>query len=151
MKCLSIWDPWATLIAIEAKEYETRSWRPPEALIGQRIAIHAAKSQEGMKLLASDREFAALVWQWFKTLGVDDPNPFRPGCIIATAVLLSVTETDSDIGRAVSRTEKALGDWRTGRFAWRLARIRTDFALPCRGKQGLFDVPAELLPVLEAA
>lgn len=40
MKAITLWQPWASLIAIGAKKYETRSWktnyRGP-------IAIHAAK------------------------------------------------------------------------------------------------------------
>lgn len=38
---LTVWQPWATLIAIGAKPYEFRSWRPPSWLVGQRMAIHA--------------------------------------------------------------------------------------------------------------
>ena len=43
MKAISLWQPWASLIACGAKPFETRSWAPPRELIGQRIAIHAAK------------------------------------------------------------------------------------------------------------
>jgi hypothetical protein len=43
MKAISLWQPWASLIACGAKPYETRHWAPPRELIGQRIAIHAAK------------------------------------------------------------------------------------------------------------
>jgi hypothetical protein len=43
MKVISLWQPWASLIACGAKPYETRDWAPPAALIGQTIAIHAAK------------------------------------------------------------------------------------------------------------
>jgi activating signal cointegrator 1 len=43
MKAISLWQPWASLIACGAKLYETRSWAPPRELIGQTIAIHAAK------------------------------------------------------------------------------------------------------------
>jgi hypothetical protein len=43
MKAISLWQPWATLIACGAKPFETRSWAPPRDLIGQHIAIHAAK------------------------------------------------------------------------------------------------------------
>jgi len=43
MKAISLWQPWASLIAVGVKPYETRDWAPPAALIGQRIAIHAAK------------------------------------------------------------------------------------------------------------
>ncbi len=41
MRALTIWQPWASLIAIEAKPYEFRSWAAPKAIQGQRIAIHA--------------------------------------------------------------------------------------------------------------
>jgi ribosomal protein S27E len=43
MKAISLWQPWASLIACGAKPFETRSWAPPRGLIGQTIAIHAAK------------------------------------------------------------------------------------------------------------
>ena len=43
MKAISLWQPWASLIACGAKPYETRSWAPPSTLIGTTIAIHAAK------------------------------------------------------------------------------------------------------------
>lgn len=42
MKALTLWQPWASLIACEAKEAETRSWPAPASLVGCRIAIHAA-------------------------------------------------------------------------------------------------------------
>lgn len=41
MKALTIWQPWASLIMIGAKPYEFRGWKPPQSLIGQRLAIHA--------------------------------------------------------------------------------------------------------------
>jgi hypothetical protein len=41
MKVLTVWQPWATLIAIGAKPYEFRGGVPPRAYVGQRIAIHA--------------------------------------------------------------------------------------------------------------
>jgi hypothetical protein len=40
MKAITIWQPWASLIAIGAKQYETRSW---ETKYRGPIAIHAAK------------------------------------------------------------------------------------------------------------
>ena len=42
MKATTLWQPWASLIAIGAKYYETRDYPPPAKLLGQRIAIHAA-------------------------------------------------------------------------------------------------------------
>lgn len=43
MKAISLWQPWASLIACGAKPFETRHWAPPRELIGQTIGIHAAK------------------------------------------------------------------------------------------------------------
>lgn len=43
MKALTIWQPWASLLIEGAKVHEFRNWQPPKSLIGQRIAIHAAK------------------------------------------------------------------------------------------------------------
>lgn len=41
MKALTIWQPWASLIAIGAKPYEFRGWEAPRFVRGHRIAIHA--------------------------------------------------------------------------------------------------------------
>jgi len=41
MHALTIWQPWASLIAVGAKPYEWRGWRCPSAFVGRRIAIHA--------------------------------------------------------------------------------------------------------------
>ena len=41
MKALTVWQPWASLIAQGFKPYEFRSWPAHTALVGTRIAIHA--------------------------------------------------------------------------------------------------------------
>lgn len=38
---ITIWQPWATLIAEGAKRFEFRSWAHSGRMVGQRIAIHA--------------------------------------------------------------------------------------------------------------
>lgn len=40
--CITVWQPWASLIAVGAKPYEFRSWAAPRDVRGRRIAIHAA-------------------------------------------------------------------------------------------------------------
>ena len=54
MKAITLWQPWASLcvepdpfadmrgVREVVKPIETRSWKAPDSLIGQRIAIHAA-------------------------------------------------------------------------------------------------------------
>lgn len=41
MPAITVWQPWASLIAIGAKPYEFRRWPAPKAIVGRRIAIHA--------------------------------------------------------------------------------------------------------------
>jgi hypothetical protein len=43
MKALTIWQPWASLIAEQVKLYEFRRYRAPASVIGDRIAIHAGR------------------------------------------------------------------------------------------------------------
>ncbi|MEE7460622.1 hypothetical protein MFUR16E_04400 [Methylobacterium fujisawaense] len=41
ISALTVWEPWASLIAAGAKPYEFRGWHAPAAHIGKRIAIHS--------------------------------------------------------------------------------------------------------------
>lgn len=133
MKCISLWQPWASAIAWELKRIETRSWRPPDNLIGQRIAIHAAK-----RWTAAERDaYAALC----------PPGlPMPLGCIVACATLAEVCRTEFMADR-ITAQEKSFGDYTPGRFAWMLTGItRLVTPVPVRGRQGFFDVapPAEV-------
>ena len=38
---ITLWQPWASLVAAGAKRYEFRSWPAPKRLWGQRVAVHA--------------------------------------------------------------------------------------------------------------
>lgn len=79
MKALTVWQPWASLIAIGAKPYEFRGWRPPASIIGQRIAIHAGARP------VRQREAARL---WGQCCGTIKPHP----CIHATPEVLGMLD-----------------------------------------------------------
>lgn len=70
MKAITVWQPWATLIAIRAKPYEFRGWMPPRAFIGQRIAIHAGARP------VRRSEIQTLLHQ------LDNPSAFGIPCLI---------------------------------------------------------------------
>ena len=64
---ITVYQPWASLIAEGLKPYEFRRWQPPRALIGQRIGIHAGtrpvtpmEVKELLLELQHDRKGAAL-------------------------------------------------------------------------------------------
>ena len=145
MKTLTIIQPWATLIAIGAKRYETRSWRPPETLIWQRIGIHAGKVREPSVDMPTARQIGS-------ALGIDGlwggwPWPDLPrGALIATAVLAGVQRTGHllDMG-LVSDQERLLGDWSPDRWAWVLTRVRQlPEPIPMPGQQRLWNLKVEV-------
>jgi hypothetical protein len=84
MKAITVWQPWAALLACCAKKYETRSWatnyRGP-------IAIHAAK-----KPFNTDPYFDRELYHFADALGLPDIYSFDTlplGCVIATAELVN--------------------------------------------------------------
>jgi hypothetical protein len=62
---LTIWQPWASLIAAGAKPYEWRGWPAPERLIGQRIAIHAGARP------VRKAEIGELIYQLHPKVGIE--------------------------------------------------------------------------------
>lgn len=81
MKALTLWQPWASLMAEGVKSIETRSWRAPDALIGQRIAIHAAARDTDRDLSIPEECWDALG----RCIGGAAPPH---GAIVATARLV---------------------------------------------------------------
>ena len=142
LKALTLHQPWASLIASNHKRIETRSWRPPEGLIGQRIAIHAGKLQrepdEGLVAAVA----ACLGSAWRRNL----PS----GAVIATAKIKSVQRIESE--RDVPSGNEALfGDYTPGRWAWHLTDIRVlPKPIPARGYQKLWhwEYPDSVRPKL---
>ena len=76
------------MIALGTKVYETRSWAPPRALIGQRIAIHAGKALTGFM-----PSVPGMRMRWVPTElnqytgGYDRAEQFPLGCVVCTAVM----------------------------------------------------------------
>lgn len=120
MPAISLWQPWASFIAIGLKPYETRHWRPPSRLVGQRIAIHAAKR----RLDTDDVQW------WHETSKLSQLPPL--GAIVCTAILKAILPT------ATVKWDE-FGDYGEGRFAWHLTDIELiDPAVPEIGHQGFW-------------
>ena len=124
MKAITLWEPWATLVATGVKTWETRSWRFPQSLRGERIAIHAAKRWTPVQL-ATARFFARLGHLDFDLLCPLDRRPGSLGKILCTAVLAHCATTDACVKRwNADNAEFVLGDFGPGRFAWKLSDRR---------------------------
>lgn len=139
MKALTLWQPWAQLVALEAKRVETRHWRPPAAIVGQRIAIHAARTTKHLG--------TCQLWPFQKY--VPEPDALPLGVVVATAVLARVTPITEAGAAALRRDhpeEHAFGLYTPGRYAWGLRHVqRLATPVAYRGAQGFFEIPDDLL------
>lgn len=156
MKALSLWQPWASAIALGAKTIETRHWKTPYR---GPIAIHAAQRRNRRELADIEQmpEFAAAFW--------DPCDKFRPfaeelpfGALVATANLVDIRPSDKfsieelctarmRVGAPEHLTwcECQMGNFNLGRFGWVLADIAPLIEpIPFKGGQGLFNVPDEV-------
>lgn len=141
MKALTLWEPWASLVALKAKRIETRSWktnyRGP-------LAIHAALSiPKWVKNLLP--EFARLIgikeytgsWLYYLEHGV---GPF--GKVVAICNLVDCVPITPKFTVKLSEQERAFGDYTPGRFAWILEDVkRLENPLPAKGMQRLWNWP----------
>jgi hypothetical protein len=155
-RMLTLYQPWATLVARGHKLVETRGWSTSYRGL---LLIHAGRSwSRRQACLCQDEPFASAIGiapkdRWRMPTGV---RPGRVafgltlpiGSIVAVARLADCRPTGRqhrltgwqvepwvvDLGRE----EQAFGDFGTGRFGWFLAEVRPlDEPLPCRGHQGL--------------
>ena len=131
MKALSLWQPWASAIALGHKRVETRHWST--AYRGP-LAIHAAK-----RFGPEEREFASEE----RALGrLPARLPF--GAIVAVCSLTAIRATQ-DLELTVGAIERLYGNYAWGRFGWVLEDVRPlPSPIPCVGRQGLFEVADHL-------
>lgn len=143
MKLISLWEPWATLMAIGAKRIETRSW---QTSYRGWLAIHASKgglAKAQMRDIMSDPMFSEAL------AGVE----LSPGHIVAVAELRACIPTDlllnrshSTYGDMLTQSEEAFGDYHEGRFGWvTLKLFRLPRPIPYKASQGLCDVRPDAL------
>lgn len=135
---LSLHNPHATLVMLNEKQWETRSWRPRS--MPRRIAIAStAKTPPDYRKLLQVENFARAMGD---TEMVD-------GCILCTAEVTEIISTTAWLRSHCHRNptrkvedEYLFGDYSPRRHAWRLERvIRLESPIPCRGSQGLWHVP----------
>ena len=136
MKALSLWQPWASLMAAGVKRFETRHW---DTRYRGPLAIHAAKRLESV---AIPDELRALCERAF---GADWSDTLPRGAFVAVAELADVWTTARAMqSNRIGATEFVCGNYAPGRYAWQLESVRAITPpVPYRGRQGLFTVPDE--------
>lgn len=134
MKTLSLLQPWATLIALGAKQIETRSWRT--SYRGP-VAIHASLGfPRQVRDLCHEEPFCSVLTR----AGYDLDNLDLPrGVIVATATIESIAPT-LELLTIPHEPERSFGDYAHGRFAWFLGDINPLLVpIPAKGKLGLWE------------
>lgn len=120
MRAITLYQPWATCVALHGKNLENRTWNPPAALIGKRIAIHAGKKFD-----------VGIFWR-LRSSGMIPPNScerdFPLGCVVATAKITGVISSSDS-------------PWFLGPLAWTLTDVRA-FSKPIQavGKMGIWEL-----------
>lgn len=143
---LTIWQPWATLIAEGVKPHEFRRWAAPRRLVGKRLAIHAGarpiRRDEVQDLLLRLRQQDE-AWSTGLATGaapilermLQSPGLVPLSAVVCLATLgapvLAHTLIDPGIGDS-DRVDHQM-------WAWPLTDIeRLDPAIPARGAQGFW-------------
>ncbi|WP_339193155.1 ASCH domain-containing protein [Paenibacillus sp. FSL W8-1287] len=138
MKAITIIQPWATLIALGEKQFETRSWATKHR--GE-LAIHAGKK--------IDREACQTepIRSTLARYGLTADNLIT-GAVVAIVTLKDClqsvdTWTDGYVlenGSYVYPPEYEFGDFTPGRYGWLLSNVRwLPDPFPAKGQQGLWN------------
>ncbi len=137
MKALSLTQPWASLVAIQAKRIETRSWYT--AYRGP-LAIHAAK---GFPAYAKDLATCRRVLDLMRPFVKDDRDYLKQiplGVVVATCNLTACTRITPALTALLSEQEQDFGNYEPGRFAWSLEDIiMLPEPIPAKGALSLWE------------
>jgi activating signal cointegrator 1 len=150
MTVISLLQPWASLVVMGAKKFETRSWN---TTFRGELLIHASKGKHYGGMSCRELCYCAPFAKFIPGGRVFDKLPF--GAIIGKVNMVDTIPTDSFHMPAVNELRKAFiggrliewpkqeemfGDYSPGRFAWILKDpVKFDIPIPASGKQGFWN------------
>lgn len=134
MKAISLWQPWASLVAHGLKHFETRHW---STQYRGTLAIHAAKRP------ALLTECNPTIINALNDVGYWKLSELPYGCIVCVVNLVDCEPTEQVINRTwfktIAHTELHFGDYTPRRFAWQLDNPYSQLNIPARGSQGFWE------------
>ncbi|MEQ8577588.1 MAG: ASCH domain-containing protein [Balneola sp.] len=133
MKAISLWQPWATLMANNFKTIETRGWKT-----NYRGDLLICSTKNGL----SKKAFNETV----EHLGMKELE-YPLGQALCVVDLYDVIQTDM-LSFYDYFSEEEFGDYSPGRFAWLTDSCRPIKPFQVVGQQGLFNVDDELIEFL---
>lgn len=145
MKAITLTQPWATLVALEAKVIETRGWGTDYRGV---IAIHAAKK------FPSDARYFVTEEPFATALGGLRPAQLPTSVVVAVATITSCRRfNDESLAKirqysAIGQLppyEGDFGNYAAGRYGIRFKDVhRLEAPVDARGMLGLWNVPADV-------
>jgi hypothetical protein len=151
MRVLTLTQPWATLVAIGAKQIETRSW--PTHYRGP-LLIHAAAGlgpggRRAFYDLCYSEAFTSVLAPLWSPGTFFAPVSLPFGAIVARCELTGLAQMcgegyirtlDTRVIFKPSRQELAFGDYTPGRYAWLLSDVQAlPTPIPVKGQLGLWE------------
>jgi hypothetical protein len=168
VRCISLWQPWSSLLAASIKRCETRSWAHRGRALPETLAIHAAKREVDVFGLLNDpregphwrqalEQLGCRVWGVLGSFNADC-SPLPLGAVVGVGKVVRCFATDrlgdlggNDLAALLTGRERAFGDYAPGRYGWIFQDLRAlSKPIACRGMQGLFPLPDEVLAALQA-
>lgn len=130
MKAITLYQPWATLIACGAKKFETRHWKTSYR---GNIAIHASK-----RWTSEEKSCYAAIFRMYPHLQEHlSEMPF--GAVICACKLHDVIPVEL-IRHKISKMERDFGNYNDRRFAFELEVVKLpSVPILARGEQGIWE------------
>lgn len=141
MKALTLWQPWASLVALGEKRIETRCW---QTKYRGELAIHAA-AQLPPKWLgrsAESNEFRTEIADVLncRRYFVESEVQALPRAVVLCIVRLVGIEETPRVREILPRRELIFGNYEDGRYAWNLELVEVfDKPIPAKGNRLLWN------------
>ena len=140
LRALTILQPWAWYISHGPKRIENRTWAPPASLRGQYLAIHAGKRL--------DRECAAGALEFVRDLPASERAKIGADCPHPVSVRTMPYGAIVGVARVTGWVRESESPWFVGPVGWVLDDVVAIDPVPCRGAQGLWTVPDDVLAIV---
>jgi hypothetical protein len=141
MKALTLWQPWASTVALGEKAIETRCWTTKYR--GE-LAIHSAAKLPPQWLGASRhndefRNELADILNCRRDHVESSVKALPFGSVLCIVRLVGIQETP-DVRDTISERERIFGNYEDGRYAWFLEMVRKfDEPIPAKGNRLLWN------------
>lgn len=144
MKALSIKQPWLYAITDLDKRIENRTWKPPDWLLGKRIALHASKQYDNAGRMTIKEICGGTI--------VPAKDDLLLGYIVATVRVIGwVNRRGFGTGLGLSLPSTLVNDkWFFGPTGWIFDDVqKLAEPIPCQGALRLWNVPQEITTAIE--